>query len=54
MINLPSFYMDMDGARQGNPNYKSTTRDVHKILERFKQKGVDAWSWTSATMAVAR
>jgi carboxyl-terminal processing protease len=42
VINLPSFYMDMDGARQGLPNYKSTTRDVHNILEDFKQKGVDA------------
>jgi carboxyl-terminal processing protease len=42
VINLPSFYMDMDGARQGLPNYKSTTRDVHNILEGFKQKGVDA------------
>ena len=42
VINLPSFYMDMDGARQGRPDYKSTTRDVHNILEDFKQKGVDA------------
>ena len=42
VINLPSFYMDMEGARQGEPNYKSTTRDVHRILEDFKEKGVDA------------
>ena len=42
VINLPSFYMDMDGARQGKPEFKSTTRDVHRILEDFKQKGVDA------------
>ena len=42
VINLPSFYMDMDGARQGRPDYKSTTRDVHNILQDFKQKGVDA------------
>ena len=42
VINLPSFYMDMDAARQGRPDYKSTTRDVHNILEDFKQKGVEA------------
>jgi carboxyl-terminal processing protease len=42
VINLPSFYMDMDGARQGKAEFKSTTRDVHRILENFKQKGVDA------------
>ena len=42
VINLPSFYMDMDGARQGKPDFKSTTRDVHHILQDFKQKGVDA------------
>ncbi|MGO9113572.1 MAG: carboxy terminal-processing peptidase [Thermoguttaceae bacterium] len=42
VINLPSFYMDMDGARQGKAEYRSTTRDVHRILQDFKQKEVDA------------
>ncbi len=42
VINLPSFYMDMDGARQGNPDYRSTTRDVRRILQGFKEKGVEA------------
>jgi carboxyl-terminal processing protease len=42
VINLPSFYMDMEGARHGDPNYKSTTRDVRRILDDFKQQGVDA------------
>jgi carboxyl-terminal processing protease len=42
VINLPSFYMDMEGARHGDPNYKSTTRDVRRILNGFKEKGVDA------------
>ena len=41
-IDLPSFYMDMDGARQRLPDYKSTTRDVKKILENFQAKQVDA------------
>ena len=42
VINLPSFYMDMDGARQGKAEFKSTTRDVHRILQGFKEKGVEA------------
>jgi carboxyl-terminal processing protease len=41
VIDLPSFYMDMEGAREGVDGYKSTTRDVQKILEGFNQKGVD-------------
>lgn len=41
-INLPSFYMDMKAASAGNPNFRSTTRDVRKILQDFKAKGVDA------------
>jgi carboxyl-terminal processing protease len=41
VINLPSFYMDMAGARQGQAEYKSTTRDCRRILQDFKGKGVD-------------
>ncbi len=42
VINLPSFYMDMEGARHGLAEFKSTTRDVKRILDDFKTKGVDA------------
>ncbi|MBN2290939.1 MAG: carboxy terminal-processing peptidase [Pirellulales bacterium] len=42
VIDLPSFYMDMEGARRGLPDFKSTTRDVRVILDDFKAKGVDA------------
>jgi carboxyl-terminal processing protease len=42
VIDLPSFYMDMEGARKGLEDYKSTTRDVRRILEDFNEKGVDA------------
>jgi carboxyl-terminal processing protease len=41
VINLPSFYMDMDAARQGQAEYKSTTRDCRRLLDEFRQKGVD-------------
>jgi len=42
VIDLPSFYMDMNAARLGLPGYRSTTRDVRRILEQFNAQGVDA------------
>lgn len=42
VIDLPSFYMDMEGARRDLPDFKSTTRDVRRILDDFKSKGVQA------------
>jgi carboxyl-terminal processing protease len=42
IIQLPSFYMDMDGVRLGLPNAKSTTRDVRRLLDEFNQQNVDA------------
>ncbi len=41
VIDLPSFYMDMDGARKGLLDFKSTTRDVRILLEDFNKKSVD-------------
>ena len=41
VINLPSFYMDMNAARTGTTTFKSTTRDVGRILDDFKTKNVD-------------
>ncbi|MEO1618694.1 MAG: carboxy terminal-processing peptidase [Planctomycetota bacterium] len=40
-INLPSFYMDMEAARAGKPDYRSCTRDVRRILVEFREEGVD-------------
>jgi carboxyl-terminal processing protease len=34
--------MDMDGARLGLSDYKSTTRDVRRLLEEFKGQNVDS------------
>ena len=42
VIRLPSFYMDMEGRRRNPLNFKSTTRDLRKILEKFNQEKVDA------------
>jgi len=42
VIDLPSFYRDMEGDRRGVADFRSTTRDVRKLLEEFKSQGVDA------------
>ena len=41
VINLPSFYMDMAGAQQGQADYKSTTRDCRRLLDNFRKEQVD-------------
>lgn len=41
VIDLPSFYMDMEGARAGQIDFKSTTRDVRALLDDFNKKKVD-------------
>lgn len=41
VIKVPTFYMDFEAYRQRDPNYKSTTRDVLKLLEELEQAQVD-------------
>lgn len=41
VIDLHSFYLDMQAARRRDPNYRSSTRDVRRILDDFKQQNVD-------------
>lgn len=41
-INLPSFYLDMDGAKSGKANFRSTTADLKVILKNFRESKVDA------------
>ncbi len=42
IVTLPSFYMDFDGFFRGDPDAKSCSKDVRRILENFKKEGVDA------------
>ena len=42
VIDLPSFYTDMQARAQNKKDYKSTTRDVRKILNDFNEQNVDA------------
>ncbi|MCH8829478.1 MAG: carboxy terminal-processing peptidase [Planctomycetes bacterium] len=39
VINIPSFYRDFEGARLGVKNFKSTSRDVRRVLAEFRAKG---------------
>ncbi|MDQ3393451.1 MAG: carboxy terminal-processing peptidase [Bacteroidota bacterium] len=41
VISIPTFYMDFEGAQKGEKDYKSTTRDVRRILEELKAENVD-------------
>ena len=41
VIEVPAFYLDFKAYRSGDPNYKSTTRDVRKLLAELKQDKVD-------------
>lgn len=41
VINVPGFYSDYEAQRAGNPDYRSTTRDVRKLVEELQQEGVD-------------
>jgi len=41
IISIPSFYVDFDGYESGKKNYKSTARDVYRILKEMARQGVD-------------
>lgn len=41
VIELSSFYTDFNGASAGKADFKSSTRDVKKILEEFNKEKVD-------------
>ena len=41
VISIPAFYMDFDAFRKRDPNFKSTTRDVQKLLVELQSQSVD-------------
>jgi len=41
VINLPAFYMDFEEAQKGNPNYRSATGDVFRLLKELTDAKVD-------------
>lgn len=38
VIDIPTFYADFQAMQQGDPNYKSTTRDVRRLLEKLRNE----------------
>jgi carboxyl-terminal processing protease len=41
VITIPTFYSDFAAAQRGDKNYRSTTRDVRRILKSLEQAGVE-------------
>ncbi|MCC5882309.1 MAG: carboxy terminal-processing peptidase [Halomonas sp.] len=41
VINIPTFYVDFDAWQSGAEEFRSTTRDVAREVERLKGEGID-------------
>jgi carboxyl-terminal processing protease len=41
VIDLPVFYMDFEGRARNLPDYRSSTRDVERLLGELKEAGVE-------------
>jgi len=41
VITIPTFYADFQAMQAGDPNYKSTTRDVRNLITELEADGVD-------------
>ncbi len=41
IIDLPTFYVDLEAQRRGEKDFKSTTRDVQRLIRELEGAGVD-------------
>ena len=41
VIDLPVFYLDFNGRARNLPDYRSSTRDVRRLIEELKAEGVE-------------
>jgi len=41
VIEIPTFYMDFEAYRKKDPNFKSSSRDVYRILQGLQKQNVD-------------
>ena len=41
VIDLPTFYVDFDGRSSGETDYRSTTRDVARLIEKLQAENID-------------
>ncbi len=51
IINVPSFYQDFEAKASGEKDYRSTTRDVRRLIEQLKPRTWTRSSWTFAATA---
>jgi carboxyl-terminal processing protease len=42
VINVPSFYQDFEAKASGQKDFRSTTRDVRRLIDELKAEGMDA------------
>lgn len=42
IIDIPTFYMDFEALRRGDPDFRSTTRDVAALIGELQEEGIDA------------
>jgi carboxyl-terminal processing protease len=41
VIEIPTFYMDFNAYRRNDPNFKSSSRDVFRLLQELEEENVD-------------
>lgn len=41
VVDVPTFYVDFRASQQGDPNYRSTTRDVRALISQLKAESID-------------
>ena len=41
VVQVPTFYIDFKARGEGRPNYRSTTRDVRRLIDELKAENVD-------------
>ncbi len=41
VVTIPTFYIDFAALQQGDPDYRSTTRDVRKLIDELKGQAVE-------------
>ncbi len=41
IINIPTFYLDFEAYRKRDPNFRSTSKDVYRLLQELNAENVD-------------
>jgi len=42
IVRVPVFYVDFQGRARNEPNYRSSTRDVRRLINELQDEGIDA------------